>query len=146
MQKEHVRGHKTKDHSKLLDFPSKKEISHGYNVKIQVLIPSTTKVDESIPEKEFLRRIQEVRRSMNQKFKGTNRYRIEGSYFSEDKRKTVYERVGIVESFTTLEIYKAKDLKLKSFIEAKKKEWGQESIGFSLESPVQPAQSFFLIK
>lgn len=77
-------------------------------------------------------------------FGGTTRFKGTGTFVSSKGRtrgKVIAEKVGVVESFVP-----AGSLNLKSrrqftrFIKESKKEWGQETVFVSIESPKRKAE------
>lgn len=113
-----------------LDFPTTKQLRGASSVHVAIYVPSTKDKDKPISSAQFNSRIEEVKRLLNS-FGGSTSIRGIGSYNLEGK--TISEKVAIVESFTNPRNYKAMDTKIKAFILRKKKQWGQDSIGYEYE-------------
>ena len=112
---------------KKYDFPKKK----GNSVHLIIFVPSTEKYDKDISAKEFKDRIKEVSRFLTRLFGGTTKVKGIGSYQMDNKY--INEKVVLVESFTTPSKYNLHDKKVKRFLIEKKKEWGQDSMGYEFE-------------
>ena len=109
------------------DFPKKR----GNKVHLVIFVPSTKEYDKVITSKEFKNRVKEVSIFLSKLFGGTTRVKGVGSYQLEGKDIT--EKVVMVETFTTPKKYNLHDLKIKKFLMSKKKEWGQDSMGYEFE-------------
>ena len=113
--------------TKKYDFPKKK----GNSVHLVIFVPSTKEYDKDISSKEFNVRTKEVSRFLSKLFGGTTRVKGVGSYQLEGK--DINEKVMLVETFTTPSKYDQHDKKVKKFLITKKKEWGQDSMGYEFE-------------
>jgi len=113
------------------DFPTPKERSRANNINLAIYVPSTRKLDKPISSAQFKTRINQVVRFLNNTFGGTTRVRGIGSYNLGSK--TISEKVAIVETFTQKVSYDGADIKVKRFLLSKKRQWGQDSIGYEFE-------------
>jgi len=113
------------------DFPTPKERSRANNINLAIYVPSTKNFDKPISSAQFKTRINQVVRFLNQAFKGTTRVRGIGSYNLGSK--TISEKVAIVETFTKNIDYNKADMKVKKFLLLKKRQWGQDSMGYKFE-------------
>ena len=113
------------------DFPTPKEISRANNINLAIYVPSTTKFDKPITSSQFKTRINQTVRFLNNAFKGTTRVRGIGSYNLGSK--TISEKVAIVETFARKVTYDKADMKVKQFLISKKRQWGQDSMGYEFE-------------
>lgn len=113
-----------------LDFPTKQQIKNSNPIHLAIYVPSTKNFTEPISSAEFKKRINGTKKFLNS-LGGTTTIRGVGSY--NLKGKIISEKVAIVESFAKEKDYNKLDLKLKTFINRKKREWGQDSIGYEFE-------------
>ena len=120
---------------KTFDFP--KGDSSGIHVVITV--PSTKNINQKIPIKEFNRRIRDTVKFLRQTLRGSTRVMGIGNYKSDEINQSVTERVAKVESYTSRKDYNKFDEIIEAWINKKKKEWSQESIGYTYNG------KFFLI-
>lgn len=123
------------------DFP-KERSENRYHAT--VFVPSTKDGDKPITEKEFQARIDETVNFMNSKFGGTTRVSSIGSFTLKSGR-VVEEPVARVETFATRKSYFKNDKELEVFLKKKKKRWGQEVIGFSIETPERKEEELHFV-
>jgi hypothetical protein len=121
-------GRKRLPASRRTDFPKGK----GLNRHTAIYVPSTTSADKPITREEHMRRARQAEQFLSKQFGGYTTIETKGGWVSETKG-LIKEPVLVVHSYTTKEEYDKKDLKVKAFLEAKKKAWGQESMSFEYQ-------------
>jgi len=128
-------------HSKKLhlDFPKEK----GLQTYTAIYVPSTKDVNKKISKREHEKRITEVRNFLTKTFGGTSTDKRIGSYTSHGGR-VVQENVAVVENFSDFKDWEKHDEEIHRFIQAKAKQWGQESISFEFEAPKKPRRLVFV--
>lgn len=128
-------------HSKRLhmDFPREK----GLQTYTAIYVPSTQDVNKPISRAEHERRVKEVRNFLTKKFGGTSTDKRIGSYTS-NKGRVVQENVAVVENFSDFHDWEKHDEEIHKFVQAKAKQWGQESISFEFQAPDKPRRLIFV--
>lgn len=116
-----------------IDFPTRDELDDGLDIEMRVFIPSTVNVNKKLSSADFKKRIQESVRFFTQLFGGSTRYAGVGSYTVQKNHGVVSEQVAIIEVFTNSDAWKKHDVAVKNWLLEKKKNWGQESMGFEFE-------------
>lgn len=102
--------------------------------QMAVLVPSTTQGDKKISSAEFRKRIKETQTKLSSTFGGQTSIQTRGGYFSNDLKKLINEDVVMVVSYSKNNDYKKEIGKLKEWLNAKKRDWKQESIGVIVEN------------
>lgn len=118
-----------------LDFPKGK--SSGIHVVITV--PSTKNINQKISNQEFNKRIRDTVKFLRQTLRGSTRVMAIGNYKSDELNQSVTERVAKVESYASRKDYYKFDKIIEKWIKTKKRQWSQESIGYTYNG------KFFLI-
>jgi hypothetical protein len=95
-------------------------------------VPSTQDKDNNISELAFKERISEVENWLAANFGGYSRVDMMGGY-KLDNGKVVKEKAARVVCFADTTTMLKKQDDYKQFILQKRKEWGQDSIGFEVE-------------
>lgn len=113
------------------DFPTKRQQNSANKIHIVIYVPSTKQFSKPVTGREFKKRIRETAKFLNRTFGGTTRISGIGSYTLNEK--IIDERVVKVETFTKVKDYHKADLKVKKFIQQKRRSWGQDSIGYEFE-------------
>jgi len=124
-----------------LDFP--KDSEFNLDTKVTVYVPSTL-FDKPISQADFHARINNTQGYLTDLFGGTTKLAGIGTYRTKDG-KLIGENVAKIETFIKYGDYLKKDSTLKNWLEKKKKEWQQESLGFEFESPKHPQSRMFFI-
>jgi len=101
-------------------------------IQFNIIVPSTKKGDKKLTTRAFNKRVETIAKTMSKEFGGETSIKGVGGYINK-KGKLVKEKVMIVESSMKKEDYLKNKKELEKLIKIKKKEWGQESIGFNLE-------------
>ena len=115
-----------------VDFPNLKE---GNKTLLSIYVPTTQDIDKKASKQEVNKRVKDTRDFLSRLFGGSSSVKVVGTYISQDRGgKLVKERVMKVSAFANTDEYKKFDTKVRDFIQRKKKEWTQESIGFEFES------------
>ena len=117
--------------------------SYGLNYSASILVPST-KRDKNVSDSQFKKRIKETKNFLNNSFGGTTTIRSVGS-FTDQNGAIVNEKIAVVTSHTDKFGYGKGNQKVKSFLVKKRKEWNQESMGYTFESPQRPSKSFHFV-
>lgn len=120
-------------------------VKGGYGVDIKVTVPSTKDVDKKLSSKQMNARVGEVVSFFNKSFGGTTRILGKGSWYSNDKKKDIHENVAVVESFANHKDFRNSSRKINDFLTSKKKEWGQESLAYTIETPEQPNETMHFV-
>lgn len=110
------------------DFPSQKEIDEGLDTQVRIFVPSTYDKNKKLSALAFKSRIAETVNYFTNLFGGSTRYVGVGSYTSEEG--VVFENVAVVEVFAKSDDWNRHDDAVKRWIMERKKNWGQESMGF----------------
>ena len=113
------------------DFPTKREKKNSNKIHAVIYVPSTKAFSKPITGREFKKRIFETANFMNRTFGGTTKIRGIGSYNMNDK--IINEKIVKVETFAKVKDYQRADLKIKEFIQKKRRLWKQDSIGYEFE-------------
>jgi len=100
-------------------------------VETAVYVPTTTSTSKSIKANERRKRITETRRILSNFFGGYTQVRATGGYVSGEK--VITETIYKVTSFGKKDKFNKNKNKLRTWLLQKKKEWGQESIGYEQE-------------
>lgn len=114
-----------------------------------VLVPSTIGETKQISKKAFKKRVYKTERFLSQKFGGYTGLAGSGGYiFKEGKRKGQLGRDTVVkvESFADRASFNKAKRKLDGFLHARAREWGQETVGYELETPRKKHALFFFHK
>jgi len=130
-----------KHKSTKFDFP-KKRSENRYH--LTVFVPSTKGRDKPITEEKFRKRIDKTRDILNKKMGGTTKVTGEGSFKLKSGR-TIKEPVAKVETYAKRRNYLRYDQDVKKFLKKKKKQWKQESIGVTFESPERPSEEMHFV-
>lgn len=110
------------------DFPSKQELDEGLDTQIRVFVPSTYEKKKKLSASAFKKRIQETVNYFTRLFGGSTRYTGIGSYTSEEG--VIIENVAVIEAFAKGADWNRHDDAVKHWLSEKKKNWGQETLGF----------------
>lgn len=99
-------------------------------IQFSIHVPST-EYDKKISSEAFNNRVKETAKELSEKFGGDTAIRGKGDYTSEGK--LIREDVVIIESSMTKKDYKKNKKAIEELIKQKRKDWEQESIGYSFE-------------
>jgi hypothetical protein len=99
-------------------------------IQISIVVPST-EYDKKISSREFQERIKATSKELSDRFGGDTSIRAKGDYTSDGKLIT--EDVVVIEASMTEKDYLKNKSSLERFIKEKKKDWEQESIGYTFE-------------
>ncbi|MBN1682821.1 hypothetical protein JW865_04640 [Candidatus Bathyarchaeota archaeon] len=99
-------------------------------IQFSINVPSTN-YDKKISVEAFRKRAENTAKELSNKFGGDTAIKGKGDYTSDGK--LIREDVVIIESSMTTADYEKKKSEIENFIKEKKKEWNQESIGYSFE-------------
>jgi hypothetical protein len=102
-------------------------------VEAAVMVPSTRGANVPISDEDFQKRVRKTEHFFSTLCGGFTSHDAEGGYWSDDKGKLIKEKVKRVGSFCPIKSWKANRGDLRDWLKAKKKEWGQEAIGFEFE-------------
>jgi len=126
--------------AKLGSFPSiekraKSKLAGNFELPFEmaVYVPSTKNIDDIISKDEFTRRIKEVETFVSKVFGGFSTDRVDGGFFSDDKKKLVREDVAKVYVFGSEDDFENKFNQLIKKLKQWGKAWSQESMGFEFE-------------
>lgn len=100
-------------------------------VEIAIIVPSTKGKNKPVSSYEFEKRTKVVRTKLSNWFGGYTRISGRGGFVSGTKE--IKERVNIVYSYSTRKKWSENREKLRNYLRAVKKKWGQISIGFLFE-------------
>ena len=112
-------------------FPNKKQAGKRLNVNFKFIIPSTKGESREISKKSFQKRINHVLQFVAKLFQGSTLEKAIGTY--QYKNQLIQEDVSIISVFTTHHMYYKQMKKLHKFILDKKKQWGQDAMGFEYQ-------------
>jgi apolipoprotein D and lipocalin family protein len=100
-----------------------------------IYVPSTDSKQRQIPASRFRKRIKETEDFLSELYGGFTRFDDYGGYYSPDTKRVIKEKGARVVGFATRKdiANPVKKRKLKDFLLRKRKEWGQETIGFENE-------------
>lgn len=123
--------------------------SNRLPVQIGIVVPSTN-YDKSISPKAFKKRVQSEKKYFSELFGGNTALSSTGGYIAQEKKnkrtshKLIEEEGTIVQASTTPEKYESHKRKIANHIKQKRKDWKQETIGYSVEGTffVYPKKSF----
>ncbi len=128
-------------------FPSRKTAFS--RTKITVFVPSTSGKTKPLTKRQFTTRMKKVASRMTRDFGGTTRFRGKGTFVStagRTKGKVIAEKVGVVESFVPAGRLNRENRKnFSQFLQKSKREWGQETIAVSIESPKRKAEEVHFV-
>lgn len=113
------------------DFPKQRQLEGSNNIHVIIYVPSTKEGSIPLTGREFKKRINETRRFIRTVLGGSTTVSGIGDWKDNDKIYT--EDVAKVESFTTARDYDIADLKIKKWLQNKKREWGQVSLSYEFE-------------
>ena len=117
--------------------------SEGSDYSVGVIVPSTKNGDEPISKKEFVSRVTETKKEMSNLFGGTTSIEQVGSYTLSNG--SLIEEKGIaVVSNTDKEKFEGNKDKILDYAKNKGKNWTQESMGVTIETPKNPSKSLLL--
>ena len=116
----------------------------GLDYSISVIVPSTQDVDGKISSKAFKSRVMKVKKELNSLYGGSTTVTAKGSYES-DSGKFVNEKVFVVTAHADKNHFNKGRTGLNTYVKSIKKDWGQESIGVTLESPKSPSKTFHFV-
>lgn len=128
-RKRSTRKRKPVHHTKRLDFPKGK----GNNIHIIIYVPSTNAQQKYIGDSAFNSRIKQTADFLSSTFGGATRVSGVGYWYGGKKIGLVKEKVAKVECFTKKVDYMNYDLKIKKWIQTKRRNWGQDSISYEFE-------------
>lgn len=104
--------------------------------QFELYVPSTD-YEKPVKEKIYQKRVDDTRLFLAETYGGDTTIKGSGGYVfqgkGKNKKKLVKEKVTIVETSMDKKQYEKNKPKLEKFIESKKKEWHQESIGYKFE-------------
>ncbi len=106
-------------------------IGVGSNIHLVIYVPSTKNKSIPLSNVEMRRRVRGVVNYMNKAFGGTTRIVGTGSFMF--RGKPIEERVVLVETFTNKKDYRKEQLKIRKYLQEKKKSWGQVSLAYQFE-------------
>lgn len=102
-------------------------------VQVSVLVPSTKEHSKKIGKRQFHKRVDETKEFMDKEFGGDTKVDSVGSYFDGSKNELIKEESAVVESSMSIPTYNKKIKKVVSFIEKKRKDYGQDTMLLSVE-------------
>jgi len=110
-------------------------ISAYFEVEQVIYVPSTDSMQRTITVEELEERIQEVRYELSRLFGGYTSVEGIGGFVTdtEEGEKLIEEPVIRVISYTTRDGFDEKSEELIDYLEAKRVEWGQISMGYEVE-------------
>ena len=107
-------------------------ISAKLDVEQVIYVPSTNVLQETISEEELRYRVNEVREVLSELFGGYTSVEGVGGYY-DDEYGLIEEPVIRVISYATEDSFNKNADNLIDFLEEKRKEWGQLSMGYEVE-------------
>lgn len=99
-------------------------------LQLSINVPSTD-YDKKITPQQFNKRIKNTAKEFSDRFGGDTSIKGKGDYTS--KGQLIREDVAIIESSMTRKDYQKNKSAIERFIKEKKKDWKQETIGYSFE-------------
>lgn len=114
--------------------PSLKRVANSFSLPIQtaVLVPSTTKKSRAISATMFKKRVNITRRFLSRLFGGYTSVQGVGGYTSG--KRLIREKVAVVSAYAQRRIFLKNKKAWLAWVRAKKREWGQESMGIIIEN------------
>jgi hypothetical protein len=112
-------------------FDKKKTKPFPLPIETAMYVPSTDKNQNQISAKEYGKRIKQTETFLHKLLGGFTRIDHLGG--STEKGRLVEEKGAKVVSFTDAQTFNANKQKYQNFIQRKRKEWGQNTIGFETE-------------
>jgi len=103
-------------------------------VQTAVLVPSTTKGDKPITKKQYKARVIEVHNKLYDLFGGFTSVEGVGAVEDVNTGMPIQEPVNVVTAYTTKKKFSDKEEDFITFVENKKKQWGQQSMGVIIEN------------
>lgn len=110
-------------------------ISAHFEVEQVIYVPSTDSLQRTISVEEMEKRIQEVRYELSKLFGGYTSVEGIGGFVktSEKGEELIEEPVTRIISYTTREGFEENSELLIEYLERKRQEWGQISMGYEIE-------------
>jgi hypothetical protein len=102
-------------------------------IQLVVMVPSTTHANRPIAQATMGGRITETKKFLSRLFGGYTSVKGEGGYYSK-KKGLIRENVVEVTSFAAKEVYHRRKPTFISWVQAKARAWGQESMGVIIEN------------
>jgi len=99
-------------------------------IQVGITIPST-EYDKRISTEEFRKRTETTAKEFSNRFGGDTAIKGKGDYTS--KGKLIREDIIVIESSMTKEDYKKNKPRIEAYIKQKRKDWKQETIGYTFE-------------
>jgi len=114
---------------------AKRKLSGNFELPFEmaIYVPSTKNIDEIIGKDEFTSRIKEVETFVSKIFGGFSTDRVDGGFYSDDRKKLVREDVAKVYVFGSEYDFESKFNQLINKLKQWGKAWSQESMGFEFE-------------
>lgn len=107
-------------------------ISAHFEVEQIIYVPSTDTMQRVVSEEEMRARVDEVREVLSNLFGGYTSVEAFGGYY-DDEEGLVKEPVVRIISYTTKEGFDDRSEELIQYLEQKRKDWGQLSMGYEVE-------------
>lgn len=107
----------------------KDDLDMKFPYRTAILVPATKNGNEPISRAEHNKRVQETERFMAEKYGGYTAVKARGGYVGE-KGKLIEEPVTEVVAYTDQQSYEKNKPAVRSFLQEKRKDWSQESIGY----------------
>jgi len=114
-----------------LDFPDKRDLAGGNPVEFKVIVPSTKDFSKALSKREFEERISETAVFLTGLFGGSTVTEGRGTY--EFQGEVISEDVAVLTVNAKKKDYLKYDVVLEDWLKAKKKAWGQDSMGFEYQ-------------
>jgi hypothetical protein len=114
---------------------AKRKLSGNFELPFEmaIYVPSTKNIDEIIGKDEFTSRIKEVETFVSKVFGGFSTDRVDGGFYSDDRKKLVREDVAKVYVFGSEYDFESNFNQLINKLKQWGKAWSQESMGFEFE-------------
>ena len=114
---------------------AKRKLSGNFELPFEmaIYVPSTKNIDEIIGKDEFTSRIKEVETFVSKVFGGFSTDRVDGGFYSSDRKKLVREDVAKVYVFGSEDDFESKFNQLIKKLKQWGRAWSQESMGFEFE-------------
>lgn len=119
--------------------------TEGSNHSVGIIVPSTKNGNEAISKKEFVERVADTKKEMSNLFGGTTSIEQVGSYTLANGSLVEEKGVAVV-SNTDKEKFEENKHKILGYAKSKGKEWTQESMGVTKETPKHPSKSLHFIE
>lgn len=117
----------------------------GSDYSVGIIVPSTKHGNQAISNKEFSKRVADTEKEFSGLFGGTTNLEQVGSYALENGKLVEEKGVAVVSNTDKKNFKKNRD-EILDYARAKGKQWTQESIGVTVETPQHPAKSLHFIR